>query len=59
VFADQVFGLAPDSASSATITFANGVKTTTPVSSNLFDVALPSGAAGAPTVTFSGATPAS
>jgi hypothetical protein len=56
VFADQVFGLAPDSASTATITFANGIKATAPVTSNLFDVALPSGATGAPTVTFSGTT---
>jgi hypothetical protein len=56
VFADQVFGLAPDSASTATITFANGVETTAPVTSNLFNVALPPGATGAPTVTFSGAT---
>jgi hypothetical protein len=56
VFADQVFGLAPDSASTATITFANGIKATGPVNSNLFDVAVPSGATGTPTVTFSGTT---
>jgi hypothetical protein len=56
LFGDQVFGLAPDSASSVTITFANGVKTTVPVKSNFFEATLPSGAAGAPTVTFSSTT---